>query len=86
LPGVPKILFFQEASRGNMATHKLLAKPNQIDSKKVCILALKQVKCAVDYHQIGSVNSTEVLTPASWVLTQTLSDMQLRSNNSGAAD
>lgn len=47
-----------------MVTRKLSAKPNQIDSTKVCTLALKQVKCAADYHQIGSVNSTEVLTAA----------------------
>ncbi len=47
-----------------MATRKLSAKPNQIDSTKVCTLALKQVKCAADYHRIGSANSTEILTAA----------------------
>lgn len=47
-----------------MAARKLSAKPNQIDSTKVCTLALKQVKCAADYHRIGSTNSTEVLTAA----------------------
>lgn len=47
-----------------MATRKLSAKHNQIDPVKVCTLALKQVKCASDYHRIGSANSTEIVAAA----------------------
>lgn len=35
-----------------------------LDPVKVCSLALKQVKSASDYHQIGSVNTPETLTAA----------------------
>lgn len=40
------------------------AKADPIDPVKVCTLALKQVKCAAEYHRIGSVNSPDVLTAA----------------------
>lgn len=43
---------------------KSIAKSTQVDSVKVCTLALKQVKCASDYHQIGSANSIEVVAAA----------------------
>lgn len=43
---------------------KSLAKSTQIDPVKVCTLALKQVKCAADYHRIGNVNSPEIVTAA----------------------
>ena len=43
---------------------KSIAKSTQLDSVKVCTLALKQVKCASDYHKIGSANSIEVVSAA----------------------
>lgn len=41
-----------------------LAKSTQVDPVKVCTLALKQVKCAADYHRIGNANSPEIVTAA----------------------
>ena len=49
---------------------KPLAKSTQLDPVKVCTLALKQVKCAADYHKIGSANSIEVVAAAWEQLTQ----------------
>lgn len=45
-------------------TRKSLIKANLIDPVQICTLALKQIKCAADYHRIGSVNSTEIVTAA----------------------
>jgi hypothetical protein len=39
-------------------------KTTTLDSVKVCAAALKQVKCAADYHRIGSVNAPEILAAA----------------------
>ncbi len=46
-----------------MAT-RISTKHNHIDPVKVCILALKHVKCAADYHGISNANSTEIMTAA----------------------
>ena len=46
-----------------MAT-RISTKHNHLDPVKVCILALKHVKCAADYHRIGNANSIEVMTAA----------------------
>ena len=46
-----------------MAT-RISTKHNHIDPVKVCILALKHIKCAADYHRIGNANSTEIMTAA----------------------
>lgn len=43
---------------------KSSVKPDPIDPVKVCTLALKQVKCASDYHRVETVNSPEILTAA----------------------
>lgn len=35
-----------------------------LDPTKICTLALRQVKSASDYHQIGNTNPNEILTAA----------------------
>lgn len=47
-----------------MAPRKTATKTATLDPVKVCSLALKQVKSASDYHQIGVANSPETLTAA----------------------
>lgn len=43
---------------------KSLTKADLIDPVQVCKLALKQIKCAADYHRIGNANSPEIVTAA----------------------
>lgn len=43
------------------------SKPETIDPVKVCTLALKQVRCVVDYNRTSTANSAETLT-AAWNL------------------
>ncbi len=54
-------------------TQRKPAKTNSIDPVKVCVLALRKIKCAADFHRIGNANSQEVMN-AAW--SQLTSDEQ----------
>jgi len=54
-------------------TERKPTKTNSIDPVKVCVLALRKIKCAADFHRIGHANSQEVVN-AAW--SQLTSDEQ----------
>jgi len=66
-------LFGQIAPFFNRMTQRKPAKTNSIDPVKVCVLALRKIKFAADFHRIGNANSQEVVN-AAW--SQLTSDEQ----------